>query len=149
MLTSAQAGQRIAQVPAGLGIYTEHETASGRAPVQTVNGKVRDGLVVHDGGQVRWLGIENSWKNRTRRQAIVDLATRHLGRDKLTQVGGDGTGDILYLTHVVVVATGRDALRSMAGTFAKAHRLLIASEAAWAMLTSSSCRFPPVLYRGK
>ena len=139
----------IAQVQAGLGIWTEHEIAAGRAPVQTLNGKQADGLVRHDGGQVTWLEIENSWKNRVRRQSVVDLATRHLGRDKLTQVGLDAPGEPLYLARLAVVATNMDALRSMAGSFQQAHRLLMASELALACVDVAVLPISPSLVPGE
>lgn len=119
----------IAQVHAKRGIFTEHEIASGRAAIQTLNGKMPDALVVHDGGLLTWVEVENTWKNRTRRQAVVDLATRHLGRDTLTQVGVDAHGTELYLARLAVVATHPDSLRSMAATFQASHRLQVASEA--------------------
>ena len=118
----------IGQVQAGLGIWTEHEIASGRAPLQTLNGKQFDGLVRHDGGLLTAVEIENSWKNRSRRQAVADIATRHLGREAMTRLGVDADGVELYLARLAIVATGVDALRSMAATFQEAHRLLIASE---------------------
>lgn len=117
----------IGQLQAGQDIFTEHEIASGRAPIQTLNGKMPDALVVHDGGLVTWVEVENSWKNRARRQSVVDLATRHLGRDKLTQVGKDANGSDLYLARLAVVATGPDSLRCMAATFQESYRLQIAS----------------------
>jgi hypothetical protein len=119
----------IAQVQAGLDIWTEHEIASGRAPIQTLNGKMPDALVVHECGLLTWVEVENAWKNRTRRQSVVDLAMRHLGRDVLTEVGKDATGSKLYLARLAVVATGTDSLRSMAATFQESHRLQIVSEA--------------------
>ena len=119
----------IAQVQTGLAIWTEHEIASARAPLQTLNGKMPDALVVHDGGLITWVEIENSWKNRQRRQSVVDLATRHLGQGKLSPVGRDANDSELYFARLAVVATGVDSLRSMAATFQESHRLLIASEA--------------------
>lgn len=118
----------ITQVQAGLDIWTEHEIASGLAPVHSVNGKVFDGLVVHDGGLVTACEIESAWKNRSRRQAVVDVATRHLGRDTLTRLGADAAGQDLYLARMAVVCTSSDALRSMAGSFMEANRMLTASE---------------------
>src|SRR5665213_1212915 len=122
----------IGQVQARLAIWTEHEIATGRVPVQTVNGKQFDGLVVHDGGLLTAVEVENSWKNRARREAVTNIATRHLGRDQLTRVGVDAQGCELYLARLAVVATNMDALRSMAASFQEAHRLLIASEMALA-----------------
>jgi hypothetical protein len=118
----------IGQVQAGLGIWTEHEIASGVAPVQTVSGKLFDGLVVHDGGRLTAVEVENAWKNRARRQSVVDVATRHLGRDSLTRIGFDAQGQELYLARLAVVSTSIYALRSMSATFQEAHRMLIASE---------------------
>lgn len=134
----------IGQVQAGLGIWTEHEIASGRAPVQTVNGKQADGYVVHDDGQLTWLEVENSWKNRPRRDAVVSLATRHLGKDQLTEVGPG-----LHLARLAVVATGVDALRSMAASFQEAHRLLIASEMALACVDVAVLPISPSLVPGE
>jgi hypothetical protein len=134
----------IAQVQAGLGIWTEHEIAAGRAPVQTLNGKQADGLVLHDDGQVTWLEIENAWKNRARRETVVSLATRHLGKDQLTEVGPG-----LHLARLAVVATGVDALRSMAGSFQEAHRLLIASELTLACVDVAVLPISPSLVPGE
>jgi hypothetical protein len=139
----------IAQVQAGLGIWTEHEIASGRAPLQTLNGKQADGLVLHEGGLVSWLEVENAWKNRARRQAVVDLATRHLGRDRLSQVASDAQGEPLYLARLAVVSTGIDALRSMASSFQEAHRLLIASESCLAEVDVSILPVSPSLVPGE
>lgn len=118
----------ITQVQAGLAIWTEHEIASGIAPVHTVNGKLFDGLVVHAGGMLTACEVENSWKNRARRQSCVEVATRHLGREALTRMGVDASGQELYLARLAVVATSVDSLRSMASSFQEAHRLRIASE---------------------
>ena len=139
----------IAQVQAGLDIWTEHEIASGRAPLQTLNGKQADGLVLHEGGQVTWLEVENAWKNRARRQAVVDLATRHLGRDRLSQVASDAQDELLYLARLVVVSTGIDALRSMASSFQEAHRLRIASESCLAQVDVSILPVSPSLVPGE
>ena len=139
----------IAQVQAGLGIWSEHEIAAGQAPVQTLNGKQADGLVLHDGGQITWLEVENTWKNRPRRQAVVDLATRHLGRDQLTQVGVDAQGSELYLARLAVVATGVDSLRSMAATFQESHRLQMASEACLACVDVAVLPISPSLVPGE
>jgi hypothetical protein len=139
----------IAQVQAGLGIWTEHEIASARAPLQTLNGKQADGLVLHDGGQVTWLEVENAWKNRARRQAVVDLATRHLGRDRLSQVASDAQGEPLYLARLAVVSTGFDALRSIASSFQEAHRLLIASESCLADVDVAILPVSPSLVPGE
>lgn len=118
----------IAQVQAGLGVWTEHEIASGVAPVHTVNGKLFDGLVVHDGGLMTACEVENAWKNRSRRHAVVDVARRHLGKDGMTRIGVDAQGQELYLARLAVVAASTDALRSMAASFQEAYRLQLASE---------------------
>ena len=118
----------IAQVQAGCAVYTEHEIATGVAPFQLLNGKQSDGAVVHDGGRVILLEVENAYKNRARRQSIVDVATRHLGRDKQTLLGSDKGGQELYLERLAIVATNIDALRSVVGSFMEAHRMRIASE---------------------
>lgn len=135
----------IAQVQAGLGIYTEHEIASGRAPVHAVNGKVFDGLVVHDGGLITACEIENAWKNRSRRQAVVDVATRHLGRDTMTRLGNDPTGQELYLAKLAVVCTTVDALRSMASSFQESYRMRIATETCLAAVDVSVLSVSPGL----
>ena len=118
----------IAQVQAGLGIWTEHEIATGVAPIHALNGKVFDALVLHDGGLITAVEIENAWKNRSRRQAVVAVATRHLGLDRMTQIGIDSQGQELHLARLAVVCTSEDALRSMASSFQEAHRMLTASE---------------------
>lgn len=135
----------IAQLQAGLGIYTEHEIACGRAPVHAVNGKVFDGLVVHDGGLITACEVENAWKNRSRRQAVVDVATRHLGRDTMTRLGTDATGQDLYLARLAVVSTTVDALRSMASSFQEAYRLRIATEMCLAQVEVSVLSVSPGL----
>lgn len=139
----------IGQVQAGQGIWTEHEIASGLAPVHTVNGKVFDGLVVHDGGLITACEIENAWKNRSRRQAVVEVATRHLGRDAMTRIGVDAAGRELYLARLAVVCTSMDALRSMAGSFQEAHRLLMASEMCLSCVDVSVLPVSPSLVPGE
>lgn len=139
----------IGQVQAGLGIWTEHEIASGRAPVQTLNGKQFDALVVHDGGLLTACEVENSWKNRSRRQSVADIATRHLGRETMTRVGVDADGVELYLARLAVVSTSVDALRSMAATFQEAHRLLIASELCLACVDVAVLPVSPSLVPGE
>jgi hypothetical protein len=143
----------IRQVQAGLDIFTEHEIASGCAPFQTLNGKQFDGLVVHppeDNGTrlVCAAEVENAWKNRQRRQATVDTATRHLGRDTLTRLGVDADGLDLYLARLAVVATTVDALRSMAATFQESHRLQIASESCLACVDVAVLPISPSLVAG-
>lgn len=139
----------IDRVQAGLDIWTEHEIASGRAPVQTLHGKQFDGLVRHDGGQLTAVEVENSWKNRSRRQSVADIATRHLGRETMTRVGVDADGVELYLARLAVVATNVDALRSMAMTFQEAHRLLIASELCLASVDVAVLPVSPSLVAGE
>jgi hypothetical protein len=144
----------ISQLQAGLEVFTEHEIASGRAPFQTVNGKQFDAAVVHaleDNGTrlVSVCEIEHASKNRQRRQAICDSATRHLGRNTLTRLGTDATGADLYLARLVIVATGVDSLRSMVATFLEAHRLLIASEACLASVDVAVLPVSPSLVAGE
>jgi hypothetical protein len=144
----------IAQVQAGYDIFTEHEIASGCAPFQTLNGKQFDGLVVHppeDNGTrlVCAAEVENAWKNRQRRQASVDTATRHLGRSTMTRVGVDDHGTDLYLARMVIVATNVDALRSMAASFAESHRLQIASEMCLACVDVCMLPVSPSLVPGE
>jgi hypothetical protein len=139
----------IAQVQAGLGIWTEHEIASGMAPVQSVNGKLFDGLTVHDGGLVSACEVENAWKNRARRQSVVEVATRHLGRDTLTRIGVDLNGQELYLARLNIVATSVDALRSMTASFQEAHRMLIASEACLSCVDVAVVPVSPSLVPGE
>ncbi len=139
----------ITQVQAGLGIWTEHEIASGRAPVQALNGKVFDGLVVHEGGLVSALEVENTFKNRARREAVTGIATRHLGRDEMTRIGTDAQGVELYLARLAVVATNVDALRSMASSFQEAYRLHIVSELALACVDVAVLPISPSLVPGE
>ena len=139
----------IEQVQAGLGIWTEHEIASGCAPVQTLNGKQFDGLVRHDGGLLTAVEVENSWKNRSRRQAVADIATRHLGRETMTRLGVYADGVALYLARLAVVSTSVDALRSMAMTFKEAHRLQIASEMCLASVDVAVLPVSPSLVPGE
>lgn len=139
----------IEQVQAGLGIWTEHEIASGLAPVHTVNGKLFDGLVVHNDGLVTACEIENTWKNRSRRQAVVEVATRHLGRDKLTRIGVDAMGQELYLAKLSVVSTSVDAMRSMVASFYEAHRMLTATEMCLAAVDVSVLPVSPSLVPGE
>ncbi len=139
----------IAQVQAGLSIWTEYEIASGLAPVHTLGGKVFDGLVLHAGGLVTACEIENAWKNRNRRQAVVDIATRHLGRDSLTRVGTDSRGQDLYLARLAVVCTSADSLRSMAARFQDAHRMKTATEMCLAAVDVSVLPVSPSLVPGE
>lgn len=139
----------ISQVQAGLGVWTEHEIASGLAPVHTVNGKLFDGLVVHDDGLITACEVENAWKNRSRRQSVVEVATRHLGRDTLTRIGVDPAGQELYLARLSVVCTSVDALRSMAASFIEAHRMLTASEMCLAAVDVSVLPVSPGLVPGE
>jgi hypothetical protein len=139
----------IGQVQAGLRIWTEHEIASGLAPIHTVNGKLFDGLVVHDDGLITACEIENAWKNRSRRQAVVEVATRHLGRDKMTPIGRDSMGRALYLARLSIVCTTVDALRSMAASFQEAHRMLTATEMCLAAVDVSVLPVSPGLVPGE
>jgi len=139
----------IAQVHAGLGIWTEHEIATGVAPIHSLNGKVFDGLVLHDGGLITAVEIENAWKNRSRRQAVVAVATRHLGRDRMTRIAIDATGQELHLARLAVVCTCEDALRSMASSFHEAHRILTASEMCLAAVDMAVLPVSPSLVPGE
>lgn len=139
----------IGQVQAGLGIWTEHEIASGLAPLQTLDGKQADALVLHEGGAVTWVETENTWKNRARRQAVVDLATRHLGRERLSALGHDTAGEPLHLARLAVVATQMDALRSMAASFMESHRQGLASEACLADVDVTLLPITPSLLPGE
>lgn len=144
----------ISQVQSGLDIFTEHEIASGRAPFQTLNGKQFDGLVLYppeDNGtrMVTALEVENTWKNRNRRQAAVDTATRHLGHGKMTRVGTDAQRCELYLNRMSIVSTNVDALRSMTASFMEAHRLQIASEMCLACVDVCVCPVSPSLVPGE
>lgn len=139
----------ISQVQAGLEIWTEHEIASGLAPVHTVNGKMFDGMVVFPDGLVSACEVENAWKNRSRRQAVLEIATRHLGRDKLTRVGVDATGQELHLARLSLVCTSVDALRSMAASFKEAHRMLTANEMCLASVDVSVLPVSPSLVPGE
>lgn len=139
----------IAQVQAGQEVWTEHEIASGLAPVHSLNGKVFDGLVVHSDGMVTAVEIEHSWKNRSRRQAIVDVATRHLGKDTMTRLGVDASGQELYLARLSVVCTTVDSLRSMSASFQEAHRMRIATESCLASVDVSILPVSPSLVPGE
>ena len=139
----------IAQVQKGLDIWTEHEIASGHAPVHALNGKVFDGLVVHEDGLITACEIENSWKNRSRRQSVVDVATRHLGKDNLTRIGVDGKGQELYLARMAIVSVTVDAMRCMAGSFQEAYRLLKATEMCLASVDVSVLPVSPSLVPGE
>jgi hypothetical protein len=88
--------------------------------------------------------VENTFKNRERRQAICSLATRHLGRDKLTEVAPG-----LYLARLAVVCTNVDALRSIAGTFQEAHRMQTAPEGALAAVDVAVLPISPSLVPGE
>ncbi len=139
----------ISQVQAGLHIFTEHEIASGRAPFRTLNGKQFDGLVIHDGGLITAIEIENSWKNRSRRQAVCDIATHHLGRDTMTRLGVDASGNELHLARMTIVATSMDALRSMAATFQESYRNRTASESCLASVDVCVLPVSPSLVPGE
>lgn len=132
----------IEQLQEGLSVLTEHEIASARKTVHVFEGKQPDGLVLHDGGLATWLEVENAWKNRSRRQAVVDLATRHLGRERLTALDA---AESLYLARLAVVATGADALRHMAASFMASHRLNIAGEGCLAAVDVSILPVSPSL----
>ena len=134
----------IAQVQAGLEVFTEREIAAGLAPFQTINGKLVDGAVLHDGGLLTVVEVENTFKNRERRQAICSLAARHLGREKMTEVAPG-----LYLARLAVVCTNVDALRSIAGTFQEAHRMQTAPEGALAAVDVAVLPISPSLVPGE
>jgi len=139
----------ISHVQAGLEIWTEHEIASGLAPVHTLSGKVFDGLVVHADGLITAVEVENAWKNRSRRQSVVEIATRHLGRETMTRIGVDATGQELHLARLSVVCTSVDALRSMAASFEEAHRMLTATEMCLASVDVSVLPVSPSLVPGE
>jgi hypothetical protein len=100
----------------GFVVWTEHEIQTGRAPWGMLNGKTADGLIDTDQGLV-WVEVENSWKNRSRRQAISDLCGLHLGFENglMTSLGGGH-----HLARLEVVSTNDDALRLMLQTFKEA-----------------------------
>ncbi len=101
----------------GLEVITEHELATDRLGVRAIDGKVPDGVILHEGGDAVVLEVENSWKATKAREAIAGFCARHLDRDVMTPL--TATHD---LRRVRVVATNVDALRHMASTFLAAYR---------------------------
>lgn len=101
----------------GFEVWTEHEIQTGRAPWGIVDGKAADGIVETDCGLV-WVEVENAWKNRARREAIVQHVERGLGDpEQLMPLAGGR-----HLFRVAVVATNKEALRSIVQTFVESHR---------------------------
>jgi hypothetical protein len=98
-------------------VFTEHEIATDRSPVRVLDGKQADGLLLGDGEAV-WVECENAWKANKARDATVTFCARHLDREHMTMVTPDHG-----LRQVTVVATNWDALRYMAGSFQRAHRV--------------------------
>lgn len=96
--------------------WTEYEIQTGRAPVANVGGKVPDGLVERPFGLV-WVEVENAWKNRSERAAIVRFCQRCLlTGGEMAEIAPD-----YYLFRVAVVSATVDALRSMAQSLADAQ----------------------------
>ncbi len=106
----------IARLLAGDTVWTEYEIQTGRAPVANVAGKVPDGLVDTPLGLV-WVEVENAWKNRSERAAIVRHCQRCL-------VAGEQMAELVpnfYLFRVAIVSTNLDALRAMHRSLVEAH----------------------------
>jgi hypothetical protein len=103
---------------AGDTIWTEYEIQTGRAPVCNIGGKVPDGLCLTDFGLV-WVEVENAWKNRIDRSAIVRFCQRNLATGpEMIELAPD-----FYLFRVAVVSTNSDALRAMHRSFVDARAL--------------------------
>jgi len=102
----------IRKLSQGFTVRTEYEIQTGRAPWGIHNGKTADGLVETELG-VTWVEVENSWKNRARRETIIRFVEQGLG-DPENRIGLNG-GKVLF--RVAVVATNEDALRSITQTF--------------------------------
>lgn len=107
----------ILKLAEGFEVWTEHEIQTGRAPWGIVDGKAADGAVETDCGLV-WVEVENAWKNRARREAIAKHVERGLGDPGHLMPLAGGR----HLFRVAVVATNRDALRSIVQTFFESHR---------------------------
>ena len=101
----------------GCEVVTEHEIAADRAAIRVIDGKVPDGLVLHEGGDAAFLEVENSWKAAKGRDAIASFCSKHLDRESMTQVAPEH-----WLRKVHVVTTSVDALRHLSGTFFKRYR---------------------------
>ena len=106
----------IDQIQQGNRVWTEYEIQTGRTPVGNVSGKVPDGLVDTPFG-LTWVEVENAWKNRAERAAIVRLCQRCLfTRDQMSELAPD-----FYLFRVAIVSTNLDALRAMHRSMMDAH----------------------------
>lgn len=106
----------IGRLLAGDRIWTEYEIQTGCAPVANASGKVPDGLVDTPLGLV-WVEVENAWKNRAERAAIVRLCQRNLLPDpEMAELAPN-----FYLFRVAIVSTNLDALRAMQRSLSEAH----------------------------
>jgi hypothetical protein len=108
----------------GCEVITEHEIATDRAGVRVIDGKVPDGIILHDGGDATFLEVEHSWKARGSRETIIRFASRQLDQPVMTQIT-----DTHSLRKVRVVSTNLDAMRHMSASFLEAYRAKQLSEA--------------------
>jgi hypothetical protein len=108
----------IRHINEGTTVWTEHEIQTGRAPLVSVDGKIPDALVDTPYGLI-WVEVENAWKNRSERGAVVRFSSRHLpSGDRMSELAPGH-----YLFRMAIVGTNADALRAMCRSFADAHVL--------------------------
>lgn len=107
----------IRQIAKGNEVRTEHEIQTGKVPIPMTYGKVSDGFVITEHGVV-WLEVENAWKNRDRRTAIVDFCAEYLS-DEYTQecLWGDN-----FLFRVEILAITPESGRAMARSLLEAYK---------------------------
>lgn len=106
----------IGRLLAGDRIWTEYEIQTGCAPVANASGKSPMAWSGTPLGLV-WVEVENAWKNRAERAAIVRLCQRNLLPDpEMAELAPN-----FYLFRVAIVSTNLDALRAMQRSLSEAH----------------------------
>lgn len=86
----------------GFTVLTEYEIISGNTNYKQKYGKVPDGWVITDFGDI-WVEVENAWKNKAERQKIVDFCNNELNDNYKANI----------IFRVAIVANGVEPLNHM------------------------------------